>query len=68
MKSYILDSTYKDAVIINQNGDFSITSLSTLTNNSINGPEISSTQLSNEHISHQTQNSKLNKFNFIDCI
>ena len=68
MKNYILDSTYKDAVIVNQNSEFSITPTSTLTNSSINGPEVSSIQLSNAHISHQNQNSRLNKFNFIDCI
>lgn len=68
MKNYILDSTYKDAVVVNQNSEFSITPTSTLTNNSTNGFEINSSQLSNKHISHQTQNSKLNKFNFIDCI
>lgn len=68
MKSFILDSTYKDSVIVNQNDEFSITPTNILNTNGVNNSTVSLKQLSNKHISHQTQNDKLNKYNFIDCI
>lgn len=68
MKNFILDSTYRDAVIVNANDEFSTIPSSILPNNPINKYEINSTQLNNNYISHKTRNDNFNKFNFIDYI
>lgn len=68
MKNFVLDSTYQDAVIVNQNDEFSITPAHILPENPISKYEVSSNQLSNNYISHKNKNDNFNKFNFIDCI
>ena len=68
MKNFVLDSTYRDAVIVNSNDEFTITPTHILPNNPISKYEISSTQLSSNNISHKTKNDNFNRFNFIDYI
>ena len=68
MKNFVLDSTYRDAVIVNANDEFSTTPAHILPNNPISKYEISSSEISNNYISHKTKNDNFNRFNFIDYI
>ena len=68
MKNFVLDSTYRDAVIVNANDEFSTTPAHILPNNPISKYEISSSQMSNNYISHKTKKDNFNRFNFIDYI
>lgn len=68
MKNFVLDSTYRDSIIVNSNDEFAITPANILSNNPATKYEINSTQLSNNNILHQTKNDNFNRFNFIDYI
>lgn len=68
MKSFVLDSTYKDTVIVNANSEFSTTPTHILPSNPINSYKINPLEISNNYISHSTKNDNLNQFNFIDYI
>ena len=68
MRNFVLDSTYKDAVVINQNDEFSIAPSHILPQNPVIQCNINSDKLSNSYISHENKGDKFNKFNFIDYI
>ena len=68
MKNFVLDSTYRDAVIVNSNDEFTTTPVHILSNNPTSKYEINSVQLNSNYICHKTKNDNFNKFNFIDYI
>lgn len=68
MKSFVLDSTYQDTVIVNANDEFSIKPTHILPINPISNYKISPVEIPNNYISHNTRNDNLNQFNFIDYI
>lgn len=67
MKDFVLDTTYKDATIVNSNGDIVITSANKLPYN----PTIHHTINLNETSSnccHGNKNNKFDIYNFIDYL
>ena len=68
MKQFVLDSTYKAAVIVTLNDEFCTTPAHILPNNPVSRYEVSSNELSNSYISHTSKNDNFNKYNFIDYI
>ena len=67
MKDFILDSTYKDAVIVNSNDDIIITSSNKLpyppqTHHTINLNE------TNQNCCSNNKNNKFNAYNIIDYL
>ncbi|OOM82102.1 hypothetical protein CLPUN_05980 [Clostridium puniceum] len=64
MKDFVLDSTYKDATIVNSNDDIVITSSNKLSYNPTNHHTINL----NEANSNYCCNNKSNKFNIYNII
>ncbi|EHI97043.1 hypothetical protein CDLVIII_0306 [Clostridium sp. DL-VIII] len=66
MKDFVLDSTYKDSIIVNSNGDIITTASCNIPSNSIvhHGVNLNNTNLnySNTH----RKNDKFNSYNLID--
>lgn len=65
MKDFVLDSTYKDATIVNSNDDVFITSSNNLPYNSIVHHTVYLSKTSSNH-SANNNNSKFNIYNIID--
>ncbi|WP_294374317.1 hypothetical protein [uncultured Clostridium sp.] len=68
MKNFVLDSNYKDAIVVDSNDNFSTIPSNILPNNPISKYEVNSNQISNSYISHKSKNDNFNKFNIIDCL
>lgn len=68
MKDFILDSTYKDAIIINSNDDIFTIPINSLPFNHTSHHSINLINTgSNNNINH-TSNDKLGSYNFIDYL
>lgn len=68
LKNYILDSTYKEAVVIDNNGCLSITSSQHIPNNSITSNHMDLEQNKLNYITHHKRNDNLSNYSFIDYI
>ena len=68
MKYFVLDSTYKDATIINTNDDISITPLNNLPSNSISHHAVYLNETNSNYISNHNKNYKFNVYNVIDYL
>ena len=68
MKDFILDSTYKDATIINSNGDIFTTSCDNLPCNPIAHHTVYLSKVSSNYSSNQNKNDKFNVYDFIDYL
>lgn len=66
MKDFVLDSTYKDATIVNSNDDIFITSSNNLPCNSINHHTIDLSKTGSNHNINHNKNDKFNIYNIID--
>lgn len=68
MKGFILDSTYKDATIINTNDDIFTVSINNLPSHSISHHSINLTDTNLNHSNKHTSSDKFNSYNFIDYL
>ena len=68
MKDFVLDSTYKDAIIINSNDDISITSSNNLPSNSIAHHTVNLSKTNSNYSTHHNKNDKFNFYNIIDYL
>jgi hypothetical protein len=68
MKDFILDSTYKDATIVNSNDDILTVSLSKLPFNSISHHSINLIKTSSNYSNNHNSNDKFNSYNLIDYL
>ena len=68
MKDFVLDSTYKDATIINSNDDISITSSNNLPSNFIAHHTVNLSNVSSNYSAHHNKNDKINVYNVIDYL
>lgn len=68
MKDFVLDSTYKDATIINSNDDTFITSSNNLPSNSIAHHTVNLSNISSNYSAHHNKNDKINVYNIIDYL
>ena len=68
MKDFVLDSTYKDATIVNSNDDISITSSNNLPYNPIAHHTVNLSKTSSNYIANYNKNDKFNTYNIIDYL
>ena len=68
MKDFVLDSTYKDATIINSNDDISITSPNNLPSNFIAHHTVNLNKTSSNYSFNHNKNDKFNLYNIIDYL
>lgn len=68
MKNYILDSTYKDSIILDNNHSPFITPTYNISNISANSTSIDLDKTNSNHISHHKFSDNLNPYSFIDCL
>lgn len=68
MKDFILDSTYKDATIVNSNDDIFSTSSDNLPCNSINHHAICLNNTNSNYNANHNKNNKFNIYNIIDYL
>ena len=68
MKDFVLDSTYKDATIVNSNDDISITSCNKLPYNSIAHHTINLTETNSNYSCNHNRNDKFNIYSVIDYL
>lgn len=68
LKNYILDSTYKEAVIIDNNGCLSTTSSHYVPNNCTINHSMDLDQNKLNYIAHHTRNDDLSNYSLIDYI
>ena len=68
MKDFILDSTYKDATIVNSNDDIFITSSNNLPYNSIAHHTVDLSTTSSNYSANHNKNAKFNIYNIIDYL
>ena len=66
MKDFILDSTYKDATIINSNDDIFITSSNNLPYNCIAHHTVDLSNASSNYSTNHNKNDKFNIYHLID--
>lgn len=67
MKDFIIDTTYKDATIINSNDDIFITSSNNLPNNTTPHHTVNLNNSKSNHISNN-KTDKFNTYNVIDYL
>ncbi len=68
MKGFILDSTFKESSIIDNNNDISTVSSHSLLNNTIKTYNMPLNENISSYISHHNNIDKLNVYNIIDYI
>jgi hypothetical protein len=68
MKDFVLDSTYKDATIVNSNDDIFITSSNNLPSNSIVHHTVDLSKTSSSFCANHNKNNKFNNHNIIDYL
>lgn len=68
MKNYILDSTYKDSIVIDNNNNPFITPTYNLSNTLMNSTSIDLNKANSNYISHHKFNDNLNNYSFIDSL
>lgn len=68
MKGFILDSTFKESSIIDNNNDISTVSSHSLLNNTIKTYNMPLNENISSYISHHNNIDKLNVYNVIDYI
>ena len=68
MKDFVLDSTYKDATIVNSNDDIFITSSTDLPYNPINHHTVNLSKTSSNYRVDHNKNNKSNNYNIIDYL
>lgn len=68
MKNYILDSTYKEAVVIDNNGCLSTISSHNIPNDSTINHNMDLEQTKLNYIAHHKRNDDLNNYSLIDYI
>lgn len=68
MKGFLLDSTYKDAIVIDSNDDVSIIPSHNLPYNPFNHHGMDLDKTSTAYISHHNKNDKFNSYNIIDYL
>lgn len=68
MKGYILNSTYKEITIINENDDYMLFPSHSFPNNPINNHNSHLNQISSNYIAHDSKNTKFNPYNLIDYL
>ena len=68
MKDFILDSTYKDATIVNSNGDIFTTSSNNLPCNSIAHHTVYLNDTSSNYSANHNKNDKFNIYHLIDYL
>lgn len=68
MKNYILDSTYKEAVVIDNNGCLSTTSSHYVPNDFTINHNMDLDQSKLNYIAHHTRNDDLSNYSLIDYI
>jgi hypothetical protein len=68
MKDFILDSTYKDATIINSNNDAITIPVSSLPANTTTHHSINLNRISSIHCTNHNRDSKFNPYNLIDYL
>lgn len=66
MKQFIVDSTYKDAVVVDNNEFPTIISNNNITYNS--GTDFNLNQSQYNYIGHHNKNDKFNNYNMIDYL
>lgn len=66
MKDFILDSTYKDATIVNSNGDIFTTSSNNLPCNPIAHHTVYLSKISSNYSANNNKNDRFNTYNLID--
>ena len=68
MKDFVLDSTYKDANVINSNDDIFTTSCSSLPHNSISHHTVNLNNPTSNYSANHNKNDKFNIYNIIDYL
>ena len=68
MKSFVLDSTYKDAIAVDYNDDCHMISSHNLPYNPVNQYNVDLNKTNSSYIAHHTKNDKFNTYNFIDYL
>lgn len=68
MKDFVLDSTYKDATIINSNDDIFITSSNKVPCSSINHHTLNLSESSSNCSANRNKNDKFNIYSIIDYL
>lgn len=66
MKNYILDSTYKEAIVIDNNDCISTTSSHYIPNDSVISNNLDLNQNKLNYIAHHTKNDDLSNYSLID--
>ncbi|OOM11130.1 hypothetical protein [Clostridium saccharobutylicum] len=68
MKGFVLDSTYKESIIIDMNDTISIISSHNLPNNPVYHYSTNLNQITSNYIAHHNKNDKFNTYNIIDYL
>lgn len=68
MKGFIIDSTYKEDIIIDKNNINSTVPCNNISNNSSNGSKINLNDVSSNYITHYNKYNKYNPYNVIDYL
>lgn len=68
MKGFILDSTYKESIIIDMNDTISITSSHNLPANPVSHHSTDLNQITSNYIAHHNKNDKFNTYSIIDYL
>lgn len=68
MKDFILDSTYKDTIIINSNDDIFTIPSNNLSHTTITHHTINLVNPNSNSISNHSKNNKFNAYNLIDYL
>ena len=68
MKNFVLDSTYKDATIVNSNDDIFLTSSNNLSYNPTAHHTVALNNTNSNYISNHNKNDKFNIYSIIDYL
>ncbi|AOR22307.1 hypothetical protein [Clostridium taeniosporum] len=68
MKDFIIDSTYKEDIVIDKNNINSIMPYNNITSNSYNGSKVNLNDISSNYATHHNKDSKFNPYNIVDYL
>ncbi|AIY82149.1 hypothetical protein FDC58_07570 [Clostridium botulinum] len=68
MKGFIIDSTYKEDIVIDKNNINSTVPCNNISNNSSNGSKINLNDVSSSYITHYNKDNKYNPYNVVDYL
>ena len=68
MKGLIIDSTYKEDIIIDKNNINSTIQCNNIANNLVNGSKVNLNDISSNYITHYNKDNKYNPYSIVDYL